>query len=238
MHINQKYKWLHRHHKLISFRKWFITFNHFKNKIREIFIKSTKQTQSYTKNKMIKHEDKITFLKTVVSHPRTTGAIFPSSKYLANEMASHVLKQPGGIVVELGAGTGVVTDALLQSGIKSKDIIVIEYSHKLVKLLRHRFPKIVTIEGTAEHLSTLLLDEKRKINTIISSIPLRSLPINVSQTILDEIQRVLPSGGRYIQFTYSFKQDRFSSLKHFEKYLFKRIWRNLPPARVDVWVKR
>src|SRR5579885_257032 len=248
MYMNQKYKihsmwihvesWLQQHSNLSSLRKLFITFYDYKSKIRNMFIKNKTQIESYTQDAIIKHEDKIVFFKTVVSQPRTTGAIFPSSKHLANEMASHVLKQNNGIVLELGAGTGVVTDAILQSGIKPEDMIVIEYSHDLVELLRNRFPNIKIIEGTAEHLSTLLLGEERKINTIISSLPLRSLPLAVSQAILDEIQHILPAGGRYIQFTYSFKRDRFSSRANFERCVSKRIWKNLPPARVDVWVKR
>lgn len=175
------------------------------------------------------------FLKALAHNPRETGAIFPSSRFLAKEMAAHVLKDSNGIVVELGAGTGAVTQALLKSGILPVNIIAIESSKDLVKKLRRRFPRIKIIEGNAANLTQLLAHEKRKVHTIISSLPLRSLPKSVTRTILNQISEVLSPDGRYIQFTYSYIQDKFFSLKHFRRIISKRVWMNFPPARVDVW---
>jgi len=175
------------------------------------------------------------FLKALAHNPRETGAIFPSSRFLAKEMAAHVVKNQAGVVVELGAGTGVVTKALLQAGIQPNNIIVIESSPSMVKKLRRRFPTIQIIEGNAAELITLLAHEKREVHTIISSLPLRSLPKSVTQTILQQINTLLASNGRYIQFTYSFTKDQFFSLTNFQHIISKRIWMNLPPARVDVW---
>ncbi|MHB1947561.1 MAG: class I SAM-dependent methyltransferase [Gammaproteobacteria bacterium] len=200
--------------------------------------KSLKCVDTYTKYAFLKHEDKFCFFKAFVSNPRLTGAIYPSSTYLVKEMVSHVFQENDGIVIELGAGTGVVTAALLQSGINPKNIIAIEYSSELIKKLRTRFPTIQIIEGNAANLSMLLNNEKRTINTIISSLPLRSLPFPVTKAILEEIRNVLSLGGRYIQFTYSFQKDSFYSLNNFKKIVSNRVWINLPPARVDVWIKK
>jgi phospholipid N-methyltransferase len=175
------------------------------------------------------------FLKALAHSPRATGAIFPSSRFLAKEMAAHVLQKREGVVIELGAGTGVVTTALLQSGIPPENIVVIESSKSMVKKLRCCFPMIQIIEGNAAELKTLLAHEKREIHTILSSLPLRSLPKPMTQAILDAINSLLSSNGRYIQFTYSFTHDQFFSLSNFQHILSKRIWMNFPPARVDVW---
>ncbi|MCD6039692.1 MAG: ribosomal adenine dimethylase [Gammaproteobacteria bacterium] len=175
------------------------------------------------------------FLKALLHNPRETGAIFPSSRFLAKEMAAHVLQNQEGVVVELGAGTGVVTKALLQSGIQPQNIIVVESSKSMVKKLQRCFPTIQIIEGDAAELTTLLAHEKREIHTILSSLPLRSLPKATTQSILKQINTLLSSRGRYIQFTYSFTQDQFFSPPHFQHIVSKRIWMNLPPARVDVW---
>jgi phospholipid N-methyltransferase len=177
----------------------------------------------------------LSFLKALAHNPRATGAILPSSPFLAKEMAAHVIKNPAGVVVELGAGTGVVTKALLRAGVQPWTLIVIESSSNMVKKLRKRFPNIQIIEGNAADLSRLLIHEKREVHTIISSLPLRSLPKATTQTILQQINAVLAQHGRYIQFTYSFTQDPCFSLKNFQHILSKRIWMNLPPARVDVW---
>jgi phosphatidylethanolamine/phosphatidyl-N-methylethanolamine N-methyltransferase len=175
------------------------------------------------------------FFKALMHNPRGIGAIFPSSKFLAQEMASHVLQNNKGVVVELGAGTGVVTQALMRAGIPPENIILIENSRALVKKLRRCFPTLHIIEGTAADLTTLLAYEQRKICTIISSLPLRSLPKQVTLSILDQINYLLAANGRYIQFTYSFAQDQFFALLDRKRISSKRIWLNLPPARVDVW---
>lgn len=195
------------------------------------------RVNTYIKQAFLKYEDKFHFFKAFANNPRATGAIYPSSKNLVKEMVSYVLQEKEGVVIELGAGTGVVTEALLQSGIKPENIIAIEYSSALAKKLQVRFPAIQIIEGNAANLTMLLSSEKRKVNTIISSLPLRSLPLPITKAILEQINNVLALNGRYIQFTYSFKKDGFYSLINFKKILSKRIWMNLPPARVDVWIK-
>ncbi len=175
------------------------------------------------------------FLKALVHNPREIGAIFPSSSFLAKEMAAHVIKNRDGVIVELGAGTGVITKELIKSGVQPGNMIVIESSSSMVKKLRRRFPAIQIIEGSAANLLTLLAFEKREIHTIISSLPLRSLHKPMAESILKQINKRLSKHGRYIQFTYSFNEDPFFSLVNFQRIISKRIWMNVPPARVDVW---
>lgn len=59
----------------------------------------------------------VLFAHEFLTHPSTVGAIWPSSAQLAQRMASAVPVTGTGIVVDLGAGTGVVTQALLDRGI-------------------------------------------------------------------------------------------------------------------------
>ena len=171
------------------------------------------------------------FLKALAHNPREMGALFPSSPFLAKEMAAYAIKDREGVVIELGAGTGVVTKALLQAGVRADNIIVIESSSGMVKKLRSRFPTIQIIEGNAADLLTLLAFEKREVHTIISSLPLRSLHKSMTESILKQINALLSKEGRYIQFTYSFHQDQFFSLANFQRIISKRIWMNFPPAR-------
>jgi len=66
------------------------------------------RVDSYIKRAFLKHKDKLGFLKALINNPRAIGAVYPSSKYLAKEMASHVFQENDGLVIELGAGTGVI----------------------------------------------------------------------------------------------------------------------------------
>ncbi len=183
----------------------------------------------------VKFVNLFAFLKAFMNNPRATGAISPSSRWLAKEMVSHVNLPDDAILVELGAGTGVITEALLHIGINPRHLVVIESSPKWVEKLRARFPMLEIIEGDAANIKQLLAGKQDKIHTVVSSLPLRSLPSGSAKVILDQIQALLPNGGKYIQFTYSFLQNRFHSLGHCRIIFSKRIWFNLPPARVDVF---
>ena len=152
-------------------------------------------------------------------------------------MTSHVIHEKNGLVVELGAGTGVITHALSKVVMSPENMIVVECSNILFKKLLHRFPSHRIINGDAAKLKNLLGNDTKRVNTIISSLPLRSLPQKVTNTILNEITTILTPGGRYIQLTYSFRNPPYS-LTQFDKIFSKRIWINCPPARVDVWIKK
>lgn len=175
------------------------------------------------------------FLKAVLHNPRHMGAALPSSRSLAREMAVHVPVKSSKIIVELGAGTGVITEALLKRGIKPDHLIVIENSLELAQKLKDRFPNVRIIRGNAVNLIELL-GKKAQVSVVISSLPLLSLPKRTSNKILSQITSVLPKGGRYIQYTYSFSENKFKLLKQLKKISSKRVWTNIPPARVDVYV--
>ncbi len=78
------------------------------------------------------------FIKEFISNPRSIGSAFPSSRKLAMRMASHIPKNFDGIVVELGPGTGPVTAALFEWGILPRQLIAVEYSPKMIELLKQR----------------------------------------------------------------------------------------------------
>lgn len=177
------------------------------------------------------------FFKAIITNPRAMGTIWPSSKELANEMAEHVPKTTEGWVIELGPGTGAVTEALLEQDIDPKRLIAVEHLPSFANELRTRFPEIQVIEGSAVNLNTLLAHLTFKsIDAVVSSLPLLSLPKDTRKKILYEIDQLLSKGGNFIQYTYSYKEIKLDALKNYQKIFSKRIWLNLPPARVDVFI--
>ncbi len=152
-------------------------------------------------------------------------------------MASHCDSHQSGVIVELGAGTGAVTAALLQLGIKGITVNFIRLFPFLVNQLRQRFPQVQVVQGDAVELIALLKEEQRTINTFVSSLPLRTLPYSMTSTILRQIVALLASQGKYIQFTYSLRKTNFADLIQCRLIASKRVWRNFPPARVEVWEK-
>lgn len=174
------------------------------------------------------------FFKRLFLNPRSTGALFPSSRYLARSMANCIQKNHHGFVVELGPGTGVITKAILESGIANDKLISIELSPYFVNELKKEFPNIIVVEGDATQLSELIFDQK-PIHTIISSLPLRSIFKDDREKIFNEIQKVLIPSGQFIQFTYALKKDRNFYPPHFKLIKSFIVWWNMPPARIEVF---
>jgi len=178
------------------------------------------------------------FLKETLSSPRAIGAVCPSSSYLAQSMAREVDITNDGFVIELGGGTGKITEALLKHGVSPNKLITIERSAKLAAYLRDKFPDIHVIEGDASQLVDLLGSNKgvKKINSIVSGLPFKSLPTDIALSIKQQIQALLHEGGKFIQFTYDLTLSTLACDKPFLIKSSKIEWRNLPPARVNTMV--
>ncbi len=174
----------------------------------------------------------------LLSNPRPMGAMTPSSRFLARRVASCLPEQPEGYVVELGAGTGVITSALLKRGISPKRLIVVERSEKMAHLLSKRFPDLHVEAGDAVELGALLsrLLNGERVSHIVSSLPLRSLEPDTAARITREVGHALRWGGHFIQYTYDLRpRVHHRSLKDFHREKTSVVWINLPPARVDVF---
>lgn len=174
------------------------------------------------------------FIREIATNPSAMGAACPSSKRLARGIAAQI-PLTAGLVVELGGGTGVVTAALLEHGITPDQLIVIERAAKLSEHLRQRFPQLKIMEGDASELSQLLGNHYSPAHTIVSGLPLRSLPTATVQAIGQQIDTVLEPGGLYIQFTYSLHRTPLPPSPRLCWVHSEYIWLNLPPARVDVF---
>ncbi|MDQ8040119.1 MAG: methyltransferase domain-containing protein [Rickettsiella sp.] len=178
------------------------------------------------------------FLREAITHPSTVGALFPSSKRLANTLAKQIPPHSKGLIIELGAGTGAITDSLLHQKSPQQELIVIEQSAKLAEHLIQRFPNVKVIQGDAGHLNQLLDSVSAPIQAIVSSLPLRTLSPYIIKKIGREINQVLQEGGLFIQYTYSLWGDPLAPSPHLKLIHRQWVWRNLPPARIDVFYRK
>lgn len=146
------------------------------------------------------------FLKRWLRRPLAMGAVMPSGRLLAEALAQTTLsaiQAREGHVIELGAGTGEVTKALLAAGIPADRLALVERDPELAAFLRRHFrgPKI--IEGDAARLSRLLETHGiGKVAAVVSGLPLLSLPNDVVTGIVNGVFETLPRGAALVQFTY------------------------------------
>ena len=162
--------------------------------------------------------------------PGLTGAVMPSSRRLAYALAGasgHVSH-----VVELGAGTGVVTQALRER-LPQATLVAVEIQPQLAQTLRSRFVGLDVREQAAHEVLTQLRYGAPA--AVVSSLPFRSLPQSLraaTQASIESFLRQTP-GSRLVQFTYQ-PRAPFEASADFEWHRACVVWRNAPPA--GVWV--
>lgn len=179
------------------------------------------------------------FLKRWLRRPFATGAVMPSGRLLAEAMAratrAAIDGRPGH-VIELGAGTGEVTKALLAAGITSDRLVLVERDPEFAAFLRRHFDGPRILEGDAARLPALLAEHDiAPVAAVVSGLPLLSLPSEVVSGIVAGAFDALPRGGALVQFTYGPKPPIPRALRQrlrLEAVPGRRIWRNVPPAVV------
>ena len=182
--------------------------------------------------------DAAQFFRTWAANPLLLGAVIPSSPALAAAMAAEVDPAQPGPVIELGPGTGVMTEALLQRGFSPERLLLIEYEPGFCDLLRARFPGVTVVQGDAYTLRTTLGPRLTQPPVaVISSLPLITRPEPQRAALLAEAFGLMVPDGAFVQFSYSLFSPM--PLKLAPPYRLKTspwVWRNVPPARV--WVYR
>jgi phosphatidylethanolamine/phosphatidyl-N-methylethanolamine N-methyltransferase len=181
-------------------------------------------------------EEKGILLRELFRTPLQVGAICPSSRRLANRMAASVDLDADGFVVELGAGTGVITESLLRRGILPDRLIVIEKSASLAHHLSRRFPGVRVLHSDAADIPSIISNNE-KVKAVVSSLPLRSLPRNQVARISLAWAQALAAQGRVVQFTYAPFSASAWMQAGLERMAHGTEWANMPPALVEVFSK-
>ena len=184
-----------------------------------------------------KFTDEIRFFKTWIKNPKTTGGIVPTGSALAKSMASFVDPNSSAPVLELGPGTGVITKAILATGLPQSQLTSLEFSEEFIDPLKMLFPEINLVQGDAFNLEEIFpSDTTPKFGAVISALPLLNFPCELREKlVIDLLDRMVPNAP-IVQFSYGRKSpiprndNRYSTIAH------DWVVKNIPPARV--WVYR
>jgi phospholipid N-methyltransferase len=181
------------------------------------------------------------FLGSFIRRPRIVGAIAPSSRRLAEAMIPSIDLRPARAVVELGAGTGAVTQALRMRVGTRTCLIAVELDAESARRLQRRFRDVHVIDDTAENLRRHLdLLGHCNADAIISGLPWGNMSDGVQDSLLDAIMASLKPGGRFSAMAY-LHAGAFPSSRKFRRKLQIRfaeveespvVWLNMPPAFV------
>jgi phosphatidylethanolamine/phosphatidyl-N-methylethanolamine N-methyltransferase len=186
--------------------------------------------------KPLRLDDEVRFLRSWIEKPLHMGAVMPSSKVLARTVARYVDPHSDGPVIELGPGTGAITDALIAHGVAEKRLVLVEFDPGFCALLRERYPQATVIQGDAYNLDLTLAELKEPAAAMVSGLPLVTKPMLVRLKLMRDAFLKMEAGAPFIQFTYSVAPPIPKSLPGIHTQASERVWMNLPPARV--WVYR
>jgi phosphatidylethanolamine/phosphatidyl-N-methylethanolamine N-methyltransferase len=187
--------------------------------------------------KPLRLDDEVRFLRSWIEKPLHMGAVMPSGRVLARTMAQYVNVDSSAPVVELGPGTGAITNALIEHGVDQKRLVLVEYNPGFCALLRDRYPHAKVVQGDAYKLRDSLWDVLHvPASAVVSGLPLVTKPMLTRLKLIRDAFLALAPGAPFVQFTYSVAPPIPKSLPGVSTEAAERIWMNLPPARV--WVYR
>jgi len=184
------------------------------------------------------------FMKEVFRANRTTGAIAPSSRRLAEAVTDMARVSEARVIVEYGPGTGVFTEAIMRKKRPEAFFIAMEVNPEFLKATQELCPNARVIHASAENAIPYLREAGHNhCDTIVSGLPWTRFDDALQDRILEATYNVLEPGGRFVTFGYTFSPLVPSGRKFFRGKLpakfpkttqSKPIWKNFPPCYVFI----
>jgi phosphatidylethanolamine/phosphatidyl-N-methylethanolamine N-methyltransferase len=183
-------------------------------------------------------DEEFRFFKGWVDKPKAVGSIIPTSSVTARRMASVINPDSGLPVLELGPGTGVITKAILERGVKPQDLYSIEYSEDFVRHLVRDYPGVNFIRGDAFDLDGSLGDNRGlTFDSIISGVPLLNFPVDRRVRYVCDLLDRLPAGRPIVQLTYGPRSPVPPGLGDYKVTRFDFVIRNIPPTTLWLYTR-
>lgn len=165
------------------------------------------------------------------------GAVSPSTRFLGEKMIENIDFDKTKLLVELGPGTGVFTDIIIDRMQPDAKLLVFELNDAFYNALNKRIndPRVQVIHDSAEHINNYL-EDGQKMDAIISSLPLMVFPEQLRRSVVSASHEALRPKGKYVQFQYSLQSKKLLE-SVFEKVSVKFTIKNFPPAFVYTCLK-
>tara|TARA_B100000686_G_C16565947_1_gene850280 strand:+ start:215 stop:778 length:564 start_codon:yes stop_codon:yes gene_type:complete len=150
------------------------------------------------------------FLKESLKNIRQIGSIFPSSRFVVRKMIEPIDFEKNITILELGSGTGVITKQLLEKMNSNSRLICFETNQKFCQELEKiKNQKMTLINESAEtmkaHIEQLKIEQ---VDYIVSSVPLMTIPQEITNKILTASVEILENSGKLIQLQYTKVLDK------------------------------
>ncbi|QEK38571.1 class I SAM-dependent methyltransferase [Candidatus Cytomitobacter primus] len=171
------------------------------------------------------------FLKKWFANPFRMGSIIPSTSSVGKCFAKNINLNKDGFIIEVGSGTGTVTESLIKHGVPEEKIICFEIDNEFCSVLAKKFPKAKVLNRDILHIDDILVELGiDTINSFVSTLPLISLGAEKSTQIMKLFARFVDSGVDYLQMSYSPFFKKKSKKYGLNANKCGYILNNFPPA--------
>lgn len=177
--------------------------------------------------------DRLHFLSRFVISPRKIGSLTPSSRYLVNGLLQSIPWNSIDAIIELGAGTGVVTEQIVQRRRPSCQAITFESDPKLHHMLKRNYPQLIHFSDAQDMTQQLEQIGIDQVDCVISCLPFTNFSRSLRLKILDEIQTILSPRGYFIAYQYSLQMKTLLQTR-FRQVNIRFVPINLPPSFVYI----
>ena len=185
-----------------------------------------------------KFDEEVRFFKGWQKDKKGVGAVIPTSSITARRMASVIDYRSGLPVLELGAGTGVITKAILGRGLEPGKIVSVEFARHFYDDLLSRYPGVDFRNGDAFDLHTTLGERRDDLfDCVISAVPLLSFPMKKRVTLIEDLLSRVPTGRPVVQITYGPLSPVCAMPERYTISHFDFVLRNIPPAQLWIYSK-
>jgi len=182
--------------------------------------------------------DASVFFALWLQKPLRIAAANPSGARLADAVARCIDLARPGPVLELGAGTGSLTQGLVRAGCSPERIIALEREPALVAVLRREFPTMTVIAGDAKRIGEYLAGNVERLAGVVSSLPIKWFPVAAQYSVVRPCLDLLGPGGRFVQLTNAFSSPLPVDRLGIAGQEVGRVWLNLLPAQIWAYSDR
>lgn len=177
--------------------------------------------------------DRVLFFRKFLAKGRVISAAMPSSRQLVSGLLRHIDFDHPGTIVELGAGTGPVTEQIVERLRPFHRFVAVENDPEFCDVLRRRFPATTLLQAdatkVAEPLASMGL---HKVDYVVSGLPTPNLPPRAAVRLWRWLSRSLAPDGLFVQITIAPLVYRAFYTRLFNSVEYHMVWRNMPPGGV------
>jgi phosphatidylethanolamine/phosphatidyl-N-methylethanolamine N-methyltransferase len=170
--------------------------------------------------------------------PLRIAAANPSGARLADAVARCIDLTRPGWVLELGAGTGSLTQGLVRAGCSPERIIALEREPALAAVLRREFPTMRVIPGDATRIGEYLTGSVERLAGVVSSLPIKWFPVKAQYDVVRPCLDLLGPDGHFLQLTNAFSSPLPVDRLGIAGREVARVWLNLLPAQIWAYSER